>query len=301
MHRYRNFMVALAGTDEDAGLIRQATFLARLGTAKEICFVHVMAGPAGATDAPGHDEALERLKNAVERHSAGMPTSVQVSHEILMGPLTDQLLAHAAERQVDLLLLGHRLDPPGRKPLARRLAMKAPCSVWMLPKDSRLSLRRILVPIDFSEPAADSLRVAISLAALNKGSECLAMHVYFNEAVITYEEYDRVLRGQEEQAFRQFIAPINCYGVKVTPLFDEAANVAHCIGRAVQEHGVDLIVMATRGRSRSSSILLGSVAEEMIIETRVPILVVKHFGARLGVLQALLDRRFRHQGNLRTD
>jgi sulfate permease, SulP family len=59
--------------------------------------------------------------------------------------------------------------------------------------------------------------------------------------------------------------------------------------------------MATRGRSRSSSILLGSVTEEMILETRVPILVVKHFGARLGVLQALLDRRFRHQGDLRTD
>ena len=59
--------------------------------------------------------------------------------------------------------------------------------------------------------------------------------------------------------------------------------------------------MATRGRSRSSAILLGSVAEEMILATRVPLLVVKHFGARMGVLQALLDRRFWHKGALHMD
>jgi len=278
MHQYRNFMVALAGTDEDAGLIHHATSLVRLG-AQEIHFVHVVAAPS----CRNYDPTPEQMRAAVDRYSAGMPASVQVSYDVLIGPLTDQLLAYAAEKQIDLLLLGHRLDPPGRKPLARRLAMKAPCSVWMVLQNSKPSLRRILVPIDFSEPAADSLRVATSLAALSRGAECLALHVYFNNAVITYEEYGSVLRGQEEQAYQQFIAPINCQGVKVTPLFEEGANVANVIGRAVEQHNVDLIVMATRGRSRWSSILLGSVAEEMILESRVPILVVKHFGARLGV------------------
>ena len=278
MHQYRSFMVALAGTDEDAGLICHATSLARLG-AQEIHFVHVMAAPS----CRNYDPTLEQMRVAVDRYSAGMPASVQVFYEELTGPLMDQLLAYAAEKQIDLLLLGHRLDPPGRKPLARRLAMKAPCSVWMVPQNSKLSLRRILVPIDFSEPAADSLRVATSLAAMSRGAECLALHVYFNDAVITYEEYGAVLRGQEEQAYRQFIDPINSQGVKVTPLFEEGASVANVIARAVEQHNVDLIVMARRGRSRWSSILLGSVAEEMILESRVPILVVKHFGARLGV------------------
>ncbi len=300
MYRYRNFMVALARADEDAGLIRYATSVARLGTANEVRFVHVLGESSGPVAAPSHDSVLTELQAAVQRHSAGMPVSVQVSCEVLTGPITDQLLGYAAEKQIDLLLLGHRLDPPGRKPLARRLAMKAPCSVWMVPQNSKPVLRRILVPIDFSEPAADSMRVATSLAGLSREGECLALHVYFNEAAVTYEEYAQVLRGQEEQMYRQFIAPINCQGAKVTPLIEEGVNVAHVIARAVERHGIDLIVMATRGRSRSSSILLGSVAEETILESRVPILVVKHFGARLGVLQALLDRRFRHQGDLRT-
>jgi hypothetical protein len=67
------------------------------------------------------------------------------------------------------------------------------------------------------------------------------------------------------------------------------------IGRVAAREGADLVVMATRGRSRSAAILLGSVAEETIVETRVPLLVVKHFGARMGVLQALLDRSFRRR------
>jgi sulfate permease, SulP family len=143
--------------------------------------------------------------------------------------------------------------------------------------------------------------VATSLARLGGHVECLALHVYFNEAVIAYEGYDQVLRGREREAYQQFVAPINCQGVPVQPLFEEGANVAHVIGRVAQQHGADAIVMATRGRSRSAAILLGSVTEEMILSTTVPLLAVKHFGARMGVLQALLDRRFWHKGAVHTD
>ena len=256
------------------------------------------ADPSAAHD---HDRVLAELQAEVQPHFTGVPETAQVSYAVLQGPLVDQLLAHTAEKQVDLLLVGHGLEAPGRRALARRLSMKAPCSVWMVPKGAPATLQRILVPIDFSEHATDAMRVATSMARLSGHAECLALHVYFNEAVLTYEENDPVLRGQEEQAYRQFIAPINCQGVKVTPLFEESANVTHAIGRAAERHGADLIVMATRGRSQSSAILLGSVTEEMIIETRVPLLVVKHFGARMGVLQALLDRRFWQRGGLHTD
>jgi len=301
MHRYQNLSVALARTDEDAALIRYATMIARLGTANEVRFVHVAAASDGTLAALSHDQLVAALQASVQRHSAGLPASVRVAYDILTGPITDQLLAYVAENQIDLLFLGHRLEPPGRKPLARRLAMKAPCSVWMVPQNSSTPFHRILVPVDFSESAADSMRVATSLASLSRGAECLALHVYFNEAAITYEEYGRVLRGQEEEAFKEFISPIDCHGVRVIPLFKEGANVAHVIDRTAEQLEANLIVMATRGRSRSSSILLGSVTEEMILASRVPILVIKHFGARLGVLQALLDRRFRQQGDLRTD
>ena len=290
-------MVGLARADADAGLIRYAAMVARLGTAIEVRFVHVLTGSA----AHDHDRILDELKAEVRLHFIGVAETAHVSYDILTGSLIDGLLAYVAEKQVDLLLIGHGLEDSGRRTVARRLAMNAPCSVWMLPEGSPATLQRILVPIDFSEPAADSMRVATSMARLSGHVECVALHVYFNEAVITYEGYDQVLRGQEEHAYRQFIGPINCQGVSVTPHFEESSKVARTIVRVAEQRAADLIVLATRGRSRSAAILLGSVTEDMIIETRVPLLAVKHFGARLGVLQALLDRRFLQRGRLHTD
>jgi nucleotide-binding universal stress UspA family protein len=283
--------VGLARSDADAGLIRYAAMICSLGTVQDVRFVHVLPAASDQRSAD-HGHVQAELQESLRQSFAGMQGGPRVTCDVLAGPLTDQLLAYTAQQQVDLLLVGHGHGHSGRRALARRLAMKAPCSVWMAPQDSPPQVSTILVPVDFSEHAADTMRVACSLARLSGAAHCLALHVYFNEAVVTYEGYDAVLRGQEDDAWRKFIAPIDCQGVSLTPLFEDSSNVSHAIGRVAEREGADLIVMGTRGRSRSAAILLGSVTEEMIIDAQVPLLAVKHFGARMSVLQALLDRRF---------
>jgi nucleotide-binding universal stress UspA family protein len=286
VQRYRRLAVGLTRTATDPGLLRYAAMVARLGTAAEVRFVHVLP----ADPAPDPAAVREELRAAVRDHFTDVPDTVTTAFDVLPGPLFDRLLAYTAEQPIDLLLLGHRRDHPGRWALARRLGMTAPASVWMVPEGSPAALDRILVPVDFSDHTADSLRVAASMAALAGHAECLALHVYFNEATVTYEGYDAILRGREAEAFEQFVAPIDTQGVRVTPVFEEGANVAHVVNRVAERDGCDLVVMASRGRSRSAAILLGSVAEETIRETRVPLLVVKHYGARMGFLEALFEK-----------
>jgi hypothetical protein len=48
--------------------------------------------------------------------------------------------------------------------------------------------------------------------------------------------------------------------------------------------------MGTRGSSTSATVLLGSEAEQVIVESRIPVLVIKQPGDRLELLEALLDR-----------
>jgi nucleotide-binding universal stress UspA family protein len=289
-------MVALPRTEADPGLLRYAAAVARLGTATDVHFVHVLPKPLPGSPAPDPGRVEGELRTAVRDHFAGVPDAIRSSFDVLPGPLLDRLLAVAAEWRADVLFLGHRREHPGRWATARRLAMKAPCSVWMVPDGSPPTLNRVLVPVDFSEAAADALRVATSMARLAGRDECLALHVYFNEAVATYEGYDAVLRGQEAEEFGRFVAPLDTRGVRVTPLFEEGANPASVVNRVAEREGCDLVVMATRGRSRSAAILLGSVAEEAITETRVPLLTVKHYGAQMGFLQALLDGGFLQKG-----
>lgn len=302
MQRFQHLMVCLSHSDSDFGLVRYAAMLARLDTLLEVRFVHVLPEPQAGSVAHEHDRAIRESERSVADAFLNVPENVRVYCDVLKGPLLDRLLSCAIEQEVDLMLLGHRPDhPPGRGSLVRRLAMQAPCSIWIVPDGSPLSLKRILVPVDFSEHAADAMRVATAMARLRGEADCLALHVYSNEAVLTYEEEDPLLLGQKEKAFEQFLASIDCRDVGVTPILSEGTNVAHTIHRVAQEQQVDLKVMATRGRSRSATILLGSVTEGVIIEARTPVLVVKHFGARIGVLQVLMDRRFRQRGDLQFD
>jgi nucleotide-binding universal stress UspA family protein len=292
--------VALKRTPADAGTIRYAALVAGLGSVREVSIAHVQTTTPAGQPTSAYSQVEDELRAAVAAQFSSVPESVAVHYHLLAGPLTDRLLEFVAESHTDLVMVGHSAGHSGRRALARRLAMKAPCSVWMVPEGAPPTISRILVPIDFSPHSADTMQTALGLARAS-GAACLPLHVYFNEAVVTYEEYDQVLRGQEREAYDKFIAPLDTRGVEVTPLFDEGANAAHAIERVAEREQADLIVMGTRGRSRSAAILLGSVTEQTLIETRLPLLAVKHFGARMSVLQALLDRRFLHSGGLHTD
>ena len=291
MQRFQKLAVGLARTDADTELLRYAAMLVRLGTVTEVRLIHVL--PDGPVDVDT-ERVRGELAAAARAHFTGTPAALTV--DVLTGPLLDRLLAFTADHAIDLLVLGHRRSHPGRRALARRLAMKAPCSIWMVPEGSPASLDRILVPVDFSEPAADALRVATSMARLAGHGEVLALNVYFNESTTTYEGYDQVLRSREEEAFRAFVAPIDSQGIRITPVFVEGVNAAAVINRTAEKQGCDLVVMATRGRTRSAAILLGSVTEEAITDTKLPLLVVKHHGAHLGFLRALLEKSLHEHG-----
>lgn len=295
MQLFRHLLVGLTQSEADVGLLRYAAMVARLGTVRKARFVHVLPTAATAVTALSHDDALAAVKAVVASHFTDVPDHVDVACDVLKGPLLDRLLQFAAEQEDDVAFVGCGRGDTSRRSLARRLAMNASCSLWLVPDGSPPTIRRILVPVDFSEDSADAVQVATSMARLVGATECVALHVYFNDAAVTFEEFDQVIRGQEDDAFRRFIAPIDCHGVRVTPLFVEAANVAGAILRTADEHAADLIVLASRGRSQSAAILLGSVAEATLHETGVATLVVKHFGARLGLLQVLLDRRVKQR------
>jgi nucleotide-binding universal stress UspA family protein len=300
----RSFGRAVVGVHRsatDEGLLAYAAMLARTGVVREVRFVHVQPPPDPSKSSPDFDSVVGQLRADADRHFTGAAASVPRHYELLHGPLLDRLLAYTAEQEADLILVGHRKDHPLRRSLARRLATKAPCSVWLAPEGSPPALARILVPIDFSPRAADALSQACALAAQAGVPTIHALHVYFDASRTTYDEADAVIRGHEAETFRRFLAPINTQGVTVTPRFESGSHPAHTIVRVAAEIGSDLIVMATRGRTASAAILLGSVAEETLVESGVPVLVVKHFGARLGVLRALLDRTFRRGADIQFD
>jgi sulfate permease, SulP family len=295
MNRNQRFLVALSGTEHDAALLAYAGSLANQRIGREYRFVHVevaqraAAAPQGV---PASDALAPRLERLIDEHFGVPPPGVLTASHILAGERVDALLEFATRSRTDVILLGHRSDRSGQRSLARRMAMIAPASVWLVPEGAPLSTQTILAPVDFSEHSVDSLEVATSLAAMTRAPRCLALHVYFDSSTIRYPEHVAALRGQEEEAFGKFLAGVDSHGIPIDKRIEEGPFPSRTILRIAQDEGVDLIVMNTRGRSRAAAVLLGSVTTQVMTESPVAVLAVKHFGAAMGLFQALKDSHF---------
>jgi sulfate permease, SulP family len=294
MNPFRRVLVALARNSSDSGLLAYARMLAGLDPESEFRFVHVLGWQTAGHDhstAVTHEQALQQIRDSIARSFGPSPKE---SAKVLHGSRVDRILELAADSAADLILVGHGRQG-GRRSLARRLAMKAPCSLWMVPDGRPARVSRILAPVDFSGPSAHALSCATAIASAGGIGQCRALHVYFDESIAAFDEYREGIRGREQQAFAKFVAPLDLHGVQVDPVFEESASVAHAVERVVESNGVDLIVMGTRGQSLSAAVLLGSESEQVLMETTAPVLVVKHRGERIGLLQVLLDRDFHGQ------
>jgi nucleotide-binding universal stress UspA family protein len=285
-------LVALSLTEPDEGLLRYAALAVGLCGCQEVLFAHALPDRPEAPGPQTVADCLERMRQEVERHFSPAAPGLRLAFEAAGRPRIDLLLALAVQHQRDLILLGHRRSRSGRRSLARRLAMIAPCSVWLVPEGSPARVRGVLVPTDFSSHSADALAVAASLARAAGLDRCNCVHVYFDPSMVRYDEHVEEVRGQEQAAFERFRAPVQTHGLTIEPVFEESTHPPEAILRAAERTGSDLVVMNTRGRSRAAAVLLGSVTSQTMISTTIPLLAVKHFGARMTLIEALLNHRF---------
>jgi nucleotide-binding universal stress UspA family protein len=143
---------------------------------------------------------------------------------------------------------------------------------------------RILVPVDGSEGAQRALDEAIELAKLT-GAQLQVVHVLvhpsqvvdvaagFAEQMpvrdISGETATSVLADARERlaslASRGTARAIDAYG----------ENLAAVLARAIDEFGADLVVMYSHGRSGIRRIFAGSVAESLLRDTTVPLLLLR--------------------------
>jgi nucleotide-binding universal stress UspA family protein len=294
MQRFRNILVALSCSDAEQGLLAHVAMLARFRSDARFHLVHVLA-PAEAAEQGDRECWLTRAQRSL---SARAPDAL-VFCAVVQGDRLDSLLRYALHQKMDLVMLGHRKARRGRRSLARRLAMKAPCSVWLVPEGAAAKVERVLAPVDFSARSGDAMSVAASIAAAAASQRCYALHVRFDEAAASFDEFEEIYVAGEQEALALFLARIDLHGVEVEGILEQCPSVAGTILRVAREKECDLIVMGTRGRSRAASVLLGSETEQVLREAAVPVLAVKHFGAKLRLLQTLLEERFRHARDLR--
>ncbi len=140
-------------------------------------------------------------------------------------------------------------------------------------------MKKIIVPIDFSEQSEYAMKAAAALAK-KYGSEILALHMLeLNQAMITssegfHPEQTVFLLKLAEKRFKDFLNKPYLEGIKVTPIIKHY-KVFSELNEVAEEHSAELIVMGSHGSDGLKEIFVGSNAERVVRNADIPVLVVK--------------------------
>ncbi len=261
-----------------------------------VLVLHTLEPEDPAMPFPGEEQAREQLAQA------GVSTGrSRVLHTVKRGISTAPvLLDHAAEHEVDLIVMGTH----GRRGFRRLLlgsvteevVRLAPCAVLAVrarkgcEPSTEPRIARILVPVDFSPHA----RLAIE---------------YVREIADIFEAQVDLLHVIELPTYPDFYVPVSTSALNVADLREQAATrlerlVAEGFGpapaRSVETHVVagrttpeivafaeenecDLVIIPSHGLSGLERVLLGSVAEGVVRRAPCSVLTARPFGKRLGV------------------
>lgn len=149
-----------------------------------------------------------------------------------------------------------------------------------------MQINQILVPTDFSENAGHALSYAVEMA-----KRCSAtIHLLHTPVIPTYllmdlsyspgpEAVTRIL-NESQTALDEQAKVLADAGVEHFTAIREG-TVHEVIRDYAKEHGVDLVIVGTHGRTGVSKLMYGSVTERVIKTVHTPIIVIPPEGGAM--------------------
>jgi nucleotide-binding universal stress UspA family protein len=208
--------------------------------------------------------------------------ATDVEYHTREGDAADEIIRTADEIGSDLIVMGtHGRTGLGRLAagsVATSVLRRAGCPVLVVRSrahpERSIETRSILHATDFSAGSEEALRVAFTLAK-DKGARLVILHVapsgtYFSDVSVPRDP--RLGDDALEEARRRVDAPDLKYPVETRR---SRGDAAHEIIGAAEDLGCDLIVMGTHGRDGLARLLMGSVAESVLLRAGCPVLAVK--------------------------
>ena len=136
--------------------------------------------------------------------------------------------------------------------------------------------KKILCPIDFDDNSIAALHYARDLAK-EQDATLYVLHVFFVPLAspgFPLEPY-RVVSEEPSKLQLEKIAREHLEGNVRYDLAIRTGKPAETINQAAEDFDVDLIVMATHGRTGVTRLFLGSVAEHVLRASKRPVLTIR--------------------------
>jgi len=228
---------------------------------------------------------LEKMRKKTEKH-----THLKIKHEIIRGySAPSAILGYINKNDFDLVVLGTH----GRTGLeyfligsvAEKVVRYARCPVLTVRSAEFIKekFKKILVPLDFSEPSMEALKTAAEWAEMD-GSELHLLYAVDQEVHPALYAWGMksvldMIPDIKEKVEKRMAESVSAFSElknrKIVKVLREGK--AHKeIAKYVEEENLDLIVIGTHGMVGLDRLLLGSTTERVIRSVKLPVLTVKH-------------------------
>jgi universal stress protein A len=146
------------------------------------------------------------------------------------------------------------------------------------PSTSAFGLKRILVPVDFSDASRNAVKYALRVGALTK-AELVFVHIIVPDASLGLDKLPPIcsdeLKENAGENLRALVRAARDSGNEGATSICRVGLPAHEIVEAAKETDVDLIVIATHGYTAWKHFCIGSTAERVVRAAPCPVLVVR--------------------------
>jgi nucleotide-binding universal stress UspA family protein len=302
----KQILVPVDFSDCSKPALEYAARLARL-VSGDLCLLHVWEVPEFVPRVMPGEGFLDRqaLSDLVERRAREDLDVLVREAEKLEIPIASTLLARgvpsraivetARRERCDLLVIGTH----GRTgfshvmlgSVAERVVRAAPCPVLTVRPGTRApaQLRKILVPVDYSEHSSASLKYASELAdALH--AELDVVHVWDRptsvpETILVHDQDGtkrsliEMIRENAEHEMREFLTRLhppkrNGETMYFPPHRLLSGEPASTLIAELERGEHDMVIVGTRGQTGLKHLLLGSIAEKLVRLSPIPVLTI---------------------------
>lgn len=291
---YKKILVPLDGSQLSQRALPPALALSEQSGA-ELLLVRVPAADTlsiAVREAKQRELAQDALAYLETICQSNVQPQLNLRAQVLEGDVASAIVDTARAEQVDLIVMStHGYSGLTRWVLGsvtEKVLRRASCPV--LAVRAALQPQRILIPLDGSPLAECAIEPGLSLARSLKSESTLLRCVPHSVMTGRLDEHERRLRRRQQE---ELIDEANAYlrvraeaagpaahGAAITTSV-QIGSPADSILEYVETNGIDLIVMATHGRSGLKRWVYGSVTAKVLHSVNCSILVIRPTDAEL--------------------
>lgn len=302
MKSFEKAMVGLDMTEMDQILIKKVASISQIMKFKKLYLIHVardLSLPEEIRKAYPDllapvDETIQAEIKTLLKNEKELDPAIEIEILVLEGSPLETFLRTAKIKDVDLIIMGRKFELDGSGTLSMTLAQKAPCSVLFLTETGPIAVpQKVMIPLDFSEHTHLSFEFADKLHETLQ-TDIVGLHIYevptgYYKTGKSFDEFAEIMVANAKKDYEKFLKKYNHTPFECLYLLKKNGNMGRHIIQTAKDHGVNLILMGSRGRSNSAAILLGSTAEKLIyLNNEIPMIIFKNKGETMSFLDALM-------------